>query len=142
MMRWKKKPNKYHNRKVTVGGVTYDSVKEAERHAYLSLLEQQGVIQDLKRQVKHELIPAVKKDEIIHLKTKDKVVTRTLQLPITYTSDFEYTIVETGENVVEDVKASPKLLPKDFQLKAKIFFWKYGTKVKLIYKANQSIYGN
>ena len=49
--------NKYHNKKVTVDGITFDSVKEARRYSELILLQRAGKIKDLRRQVKFELIP-------------------------------------------------------------------------------------
>ena len=48
---------KYRNRKTTVDGVEYDSAKEARRAVELMLLVRAGVIDDLQRQVRFELIP-------------------------------------------------------------------------------------
>ena len=41
--------------------------------------------------------------------------------------------------VVEDVKASPKMIPQEFVLKEKLLFWKYGIKIKRVYKKNDPI---
>jgi hypothetical protein len=122
---------------VTIDGITFDSQKEARRFRELSLLERAGKVTDLQRQVKFELIPAVREDYIVHLKTKDKVKTRTLQLAICYTCDFTY--CKDGEYVVSDVKASPKMLPKEYVLKKKILFALKGILIKEVYNANDPI---
>ena len=50
--------SKYHSRKITIDGVTFDSKKEYNRYCELKLLERAGEIAELKRQVKFTLIPA------------------------------------------------------------------------------------
>lgn len=69
---------KYHNRKVTRDGETFDSVKEYRRFCELRLLERAGAVTDLRRQVKFELIPAQRID--------GKVVERACS----YVADFVY----------------------------------------------------
>ena len=133
----KKKRNKYNNIAVNICGEKFVSKKEGQRWLYLSDMQKKGIILDLKRQVKFELIPAIRETYIEHLKTKDKQAERTLQLAINYICDFEY--VRNGERVIEDVKASEKLLPKEFTLKEKLFFWKYGVRIKKVYKWDEPI---
>lgn len=78
--------NKYHARKIKApDGQVFDSVKEYHRWGCLRLLERAGAIQDLKRQVKFELIPRVGEER-----------------PCNYIADFTY--MENGNLVVEDVK--------------------------------------
>lgn len=48
---------KYGNRKTTIGGTEFDSLKEARRYQELLLLERAGRITDLQTQVKYVLIP-------------------------------------------------------------------------------------
>jgi hypothetical protein len=134
---WQRKKTKYKNTKVEYGGLKFDSKKEMQRYIVLRKAEEDGLISDLKTQVRYELIPAVKETYIKHLKTKDKECERTIQLPITYTCDFQY--IKNGELVIEDVKASPKMLPKEFTLKEKLLFWRYGIKIMKIYKEKESI---
>jgi hypothetical protein len=50
------KPSKYRNRKVTVGELSFDSVKEANRFAQLQLMERAGNVANLRRQVRYPLI--------------------------------------------------------------------------------------
>ncbi len=52
------KPSKYHSKKVTVDGQTFDSKKEYLKFKELQLLEKAGKIKNLKRQVEYLLIPA------------------------------------------------------------------------------------
>ena len=131
------KKSKYNNKKIVNEFGTWDSKKEFLRWLVLKEAEAQGVITDLQRQVKFELIPSVREKYIKHLKTKDKECERTLQLPITYTCDFQYT--KNGETIVEDVKASPKMLPKDFVLKEKMMFALKGIKIRRVFSANEVV---
>lgn len=131
------KKSKYNNKKIVNEFGKWDSKKEFKRWLVLKEAEAQGMITDLKRQVKFELIPAVREKYIKHLKTKDKECERTLQLPITYTCDFQYT--KNGETIVEDVKASPKMLPKDFVLKEKMMFAIKGIKIKRVFSDTELV---
>lgn len=133
------KGNKYNNKKVEFDGITFDSTKEGKRYLFLKDAQEKGLISNLELQPKFELIPSIKENYVKHLKTKDKICERTVQLAITYTADFSY--VKDGVRIVEDVKASPKLesLDKSFLLKKKIFRWKFGFDVKCVYKATEPI---
>lgn len=83
---------KYHNKKVVVDGMKFDSKKESQRFLELSLMQRGGYISDLQRQVKYILIPSQKID--------GKVVER----EVSYKADFVYKDNTTGKTVVEDVK--------------------------------------
>lgn len=131
------KGNKYGNKKVEYDGLKFDSKKEKDRYIFLKAQEKIGNIQDLQLQVKYELIPAIKEEYVEHLKTKDRVKTRTVQLAITYTCDFQY--YKNGELVIEDVKSSPKMLAKEYVLKKKILFALKGLKITEVYKSTQQI---
>lgn len=133
----KNSKGKYRNEKCEYDGFVFDSRKEMKRYMFLKEAEHDGLISNLERQVRYELIPPVKKKEVVQLKTKEKIVERTEQLAITYTCDFRYS--KDGVVIVEDVKASPKMLPKEFILKEKLMFWRYGIRIKRIYKADEKI---
>ena len=133
----REKGKKYNNTKIECKDGKFDSKKEYQRWLVLKDAEAQGLITDLQRQVKFELIPAVREDYVVHLKTKDKECERTIQLPITYTCDFQYT--KNGETIIEDVKASPKMLPKDFVLKEKMMFALKGIKIKRVFSVTDDI---
>ncbi len=49
------KVSKHRNRKTLLGGLTFDSAKEAKRWQELSLWQQVGAIRDLRRQVSFDL---------------------------------------------------------------------------------------
>ncbi len=136
-MNFHAKKSKYNNKKIVNEFGTWDSKKEFKRWLVLKEADAQGMITDLQRQVKFELIPAVREKYIKHLKTKDKECERTIQLPITYTCDFQYT--KNGETIIEDVKASPKMLPKDFVLKEKMMFALKGIKIKRVFSVTDDI---
>ena len=104
---------KYHNRKITSDGGSFDSLKEFHRWNELKLLERAGVITDLKRQVKFELIPSQKID--------GKVVER----PVNYVADFVY--AQSGKVVVEDAKG---FKTKDYIIKRKLMLSVHGIRIQ------------
>lgn len=128
------KENKYHNQPVTIDGLHFDSKGEARRYAFLQMMERAGKITLLEHHTKFELIPAVTVDEVVHLKTKDKWVTKTVQPAKYYEADFTYKIVSTGENIVEDFKGQQTDL---FKFKAALFFYRYGKHIKLVKNPNE-----
>ena len=132
----KKRP-KYGNKKVEYQGKLFDSKREMQRYVILKEAEEKGLISDLRTQITFELIPAITEEYVEHLKTKDKIKTRVLQRAVTYKADFVY--IKDGEEIIEDVKISKALIPKEFALKEKIFFWKYGKRIQLVFNANDTI---
>lgn len=134
----KEKGNKYKNKKVEYDGIKFDSVREKDRYFFLKDAESKGVIMNLQVHKKFELIPSVKEKYVKHLKTKDKECERTLQLPITYTCDFCY-VKDGGEVVVEDIKISKFLLPKEYVLKKKMMLALKGIQIREVYKSNEEI---
>lgn len=135
----KKTTSKYHNRKVVVDGIEFDSKKESQRYLVLKQAQNNGVISELTLQPKFELIPAIKETYVKHLKTKDKVCERTVQLSTTYIADFSY--MKDGLRIVEDVKASPHsaALDKVFLIKEKLFRYLFGYSIKRVYTPNEEI---
>jgi hypothetical protein len=118
--------NKYHAKKVTVDGITFDSKKEYNRYRELKLLERAGVISDLKRQVEYELIPAQSESDTVGTRGgvhKGKVIERACK----YVADFVY--IENGETVVEDVKSDATRTP-EYRIKRKLMLYRYGIKIR------------
>lgn len=130
---------KYGNSKVLLGGIEFDSKKERDRYLVLKEAQEKGIISNLELQPKFELIPKVTEKVVEHLKTKDKVVEKFVQHPITYIADFAYE--KDGIKVVEDVKSSPKAdaIDDKFLIKEKLFRWKFGFSIRRIYKATEEI---
>ena len=116
--------NKYHAKKVEFYGITFDSKKEGLYYLKLKDMERRGEITGLRLQVPYELLPAIYRDEVVHLKTKDKVVKRLVQRAVTYVSDFVY--VQDGKEVVIDAKGMR--LP-DYILKKKMMLALKGIEV-------------
>jgi hypothetical protein len=135
------KRSKYGNTKVQYEGITFDSKKERDRYIVLKEAQERGIISHLETQVKYVLIPAVREEYEVPLKTKTVIKTRTLQKAITYTADFRYYHNEREEWVVSDVKASPMAasLDKCFILREKMMFALKGIKINRVYKPNDKI---
>lgn len=104
--------SKYHARKATVDGITFDSRREADRYLVLKSMEEDGAIENLRRQVRYELVPAFDVDGK-HYR------------PVYYVADFVY--VEDGNEVVEDVKG---MATDVYKLKSKLFARRYGKVIK------------
>lgn len=105
--------SKYGNKKVTVLGIEFDSKREARRYLDLKAEESAGVIQNLRLQVKYELLPNQKID--------GKVVERA----VSYVADFVYE--QNGETVVEDSKGHRT---KDYILKRKMMLHFHGIRIR------------
>ena len=108
--------NKYHNRKIEIDGITFDSAKEARRWQELKLLERAGEIYDLQRQVPFVLIP-VQKDE------SGKVIEREVK----YIADFTYKEKGSLRRTVEDVKG---MKTEVYRIKKKLMLWRNGIRIK------------
>lgn len=100
---------KYHNKKTTINGITFDSKLEAKRFCELKLLEKANKIEDLQLQPSFELQPTFKKNG------------KTIRA-ITYKADFSYYDKERQEQVIEDTKG---MKTKDYILKKKMFEYKF-----------------
>ena len=109
------KHNKYRATKVVFDGITFDSKKEGLYYLKLKDMERCGEISDLRLQVPFELLPAIYKDEVVYLKTKDKLERKCVQRAVNYVADFVYT--KDGVEYVVDTKG---LRLKDYILKKKM----------------------
>jgi hypothetical protein len=101
--------DKYHNRKTTIDGITFDSKREAERYCELKLLQKAGKICRLSLQPKYLLLQSFKKNG------------KTFR-EINYIADFAYHDIEKQIMVVEDVKG---VETEAFKIKRKMFEAKY-----------------
>lgn len=108
-----KKQPKYHNKKVVVDGVKFDSKREAARYQQLKLLERAGSISDLKLQVPFELIPSQR--------IEGKVIERAW----VYVADFVYR--ENGEQIVEDSKG---FRTSEYVAKRKAMLFRHNIRIK------------
>lgn len=108
---------KYNNKKVTVDGITFDSVKEANRYSELILLQRAGKIKDLRRQWKYVLIPS----QYAEVDGKRKCIER----ECTYVADFVY--LQDGEIIVEDTKG---FRTPEYKIKRKLMLFLKGIRIK------------
>lgn len=102
--------SKYRNKKVTVDGIRFDSIKEANRYYDLKLLERAGEITELELQVPFVLQEGYK--------TEDGRTVRSIK----YVADFVYVDAE-GKRHIEDVKGHRTEV---YKLKKKLFEKIYG----------------
>ena len=90
-------------------------VKKRHRYSSLILLQENGVIHDLKTQVKFELIPKQKSERSCN-----------------YVADFVYKYVKNNL-IVEDVKGSKQTLTPVYSIKRKLMLFKHGIKIREVY---------
>lgn len=120
---------KYHNKKITIDGLMFDSKKEAKRYQELKALEKAGVIYGLRTQVKYLLIPAQHEltDEV-YIKGKNKgdpKKGKLLERECAYYADFVYS-TKGGELVVEDTKG---MRTPDYIIKRKLMLYVHGIRI-------------
>lgn len=144
---------KFNNKKVETAEGVFDSTGEWKRWLFLKDAERQGLIADLRRQVRYTLIPTQYRTEIVHLKTKDKEVQRVAEREITYTADFVYkklksyspfrqdlfgseSTKECWETVVEDFKGFPN---DRWPLKKAMMLYFHGIAVREVKKPTEPI---
>lgn len=118
--------SKYRNNKITLGGETYDSMKEYYRYLDLVLMQQAGEIKELRRQVKYILIPAQREPDTIGPRGGRKKG-KLLEREVAYIADFVYIDVSSGETVVEDTKG---MRTTDYIIKRKMMLYFHHIKIK------------
>lgn len=101
--------NKFKNTKIEVDGIKFDSIKESKRYGTLKLLQKAGEISDLKLQVRMDILVSDKKIAV-------------------YIADFTY--MEKGSYVVEDVKSDFTRKNPVYRLKKKLIEAIYNLKIK------------
>lgn len=108
--------SKYHAKKTEVDGIVFDSKKEACRYVELKILEESGLIRNLKRQQKFVLIPSQKIDG------------RVIERECAYKADFTYEgLTENGwVFVVEDTKG---VRTPDYIIKRKLMLERHGIRI-------------
>jgi hypothetical protein len=109
-----RKKLKYKNTIVKIDGVKVaDSKKEHKRELELKLLEKGGLIKNLNKQVKFQLLDSFK-DSFGQT-----------ERGIFYKADFTYLCLETNRLVCEDVKSSMTAKLPTYIVKRKLFKMKY-----------------
>lgn len=111
------KKNKYGNEKITIDGISRDSLAESNRLEQLKLLQRVGVIKNLRYQVKYELIP---KQQGEHRNER----------AVNYIADFVYDVILPDgslREVVEDCKGHKT---KDYIIKRKLMLYIHNISIK------------
>lgn len=101
--------NKYHNKKVILDNIKFDSKREKNRYMELKILEEAGLIKELELQKRFELQPSFKKNGKAYRK-------------IEYIADFCYFDNHLGKYICEDVKGFKTDV---YKLKKKMFEYVY-----------------
>lgn len=104
----KKKKLKYNNKKTISNGIEFDSKKESSRYIELLMLQKNGDISDLERQIKFEIIPKTKTERASF-----------------YVADFVYYDKKTKTAVIEDVKSPITKKNQAYILKRKLVKYLY-----------------
>ena len=108
--------SKYGAKKITYDGITFDSMREAQRWCELKLLQRGKVISDLQRQVKFELLPS-----------QNGECGKVIERPVHYIADFVYIENKTGRKIVEDAKG---IRTKEYVLKRKMMLYFHGIRIR------------
>ena len=107
--------NKYHNKKIIIDNIVFDSKKEGNYYTYLKLMKNAGKIKNLELQKK------------FILQDKFTLNGKTYQA-IKYVADFVYED-DKGMHVV-DVKSEATRKDKVYRLKKKMFAYKYHIEIE------------
>jgi hypothetical protein len=110
-------PSKYGSKKVVQDGITFDSKKEARRWVELEMMQAEGQISELRRQVPFVLAPAVKLDG----EDRTKPALR-------YVADAVY--MENGQMVAEDTKSAPTRKLPAYRIKRHLMATVHGIQIK------------
>ncbi len=105
-----KKKSKYNAKKTYIDGHIFDSIKEASRYVELRMLEKAGKIKQLKLQPVFMLLDS--------FEYEGKRIRK-----ITYIADFQYICMDSGQEIVEDVKG---VKTQVYNIKKKLFLHQYG----------------
>ena len=123
----KPKVNKYQAQKCEFNGEKFDSRKELQRWLELRLLERNGEISELRRQVKFELIPAQREPDTIG-KRGGVIKGKVIEHGVNYVADFVYKD-SAGCTVVEDTKG---MRTKEYVIKRKLMLYFHGIRIREI----------
>jgi hypothetical protein len=107
--------SKYGAKKVTIDGITFDSIAESKYYLQLKWLKQAKQIKDFKLQPKYLLQEAFKKN--------GKTIRK-----IEYKADFEVYKLD-GTTEIIDIKGA---ITKEFAIKRKLFEKKYSDSITLL----------
>lgn len=106
LAREKLRGKKYNNEPTEVANIRFDSKKEAERYNLLATMQKAGEIEDLKLQ------------RVFTLQEQFKTPDGELVRAIKYVADFTY--IQDGKLIIEDVKSAATRKDKVYSLKKRM----------------------
>lgn len=109
----RKKYGKVNHETVTINGITFDSMAEADRYRVLRVMEKTGKISGLECHPRWEIIPPQKIEGHRNFQAAH------------YTADFKYYDQE-GNLIVEDVKSTYTRTLEDYKLRRKLMMLVHG----------------
>lgn len=109
---------KYHNKKVTMDGIPFDSILEAHRYSVLRTRLDAGEISDLRLQPHFTLAEGFRDLNGTYIR------------PVQYIADFSY--MDNGARIVEDTKSART---EGYILKRKLLRDRFGISVREVTKA-------
>ncbi len=130
---------KYNAKKVERNGIKFDSQREADRWDFLLECQRKGLITELKRQQEFTLLADEYQEVPTQLKTKIRYDRKRVFIGVRYKADFVYYNVAKQMHVVEDLKASPKMIPKEYVLKEKMMHSILHIDIRRVYKPKEPI---
>lgn len=108
---------KYRNKKVTVDGISFDSILEAHRYSVLRARLDAGEISDLRIHPHFTLAEAFRDLDGTHVR------------PVQYIADFSY--LDNGRRIVEDTKG---VRTEGYIIKRKLVKDKFGISIREVTK--------
>ena len=116
---------KYHNKKCSFNGHTFDSKHERDRYCELLILQKAGKIHDLRCQVPFRLVPEQRGPDTLGPRGGRKRG-KLIEKAVDYVADFVY-LDEQGKTVVEDAKG---VRTKEYIIKRKLMLWLHNIRVQ------------
>lgn len=110
--------SKYGNKKVTVGGIEFDSELESRYFLHLKQLHKDGVVKSFEMQKTYILLEGY-------------VMNGKKRQPVKFTPDFVVTYADGTVQVV-DIKGSKFAVSRDFPLRKKMFEQRYQVPLHVI----------
>lgn len=123
--------HKFHNKKCSYNGLTFDSKHERDRYCELLMLQKAGVIHDLRCQVQFLLIPEYREPDTLGPRMGRKRG-RIIEKACYYVADFVY-LDEMGKTVAEDAKGcrdTSTAAYAKFVIKRKLMLHVHGIRVR------------
>lgn len=118
--------SKYHAKKVSIQGETFDSKREARRFLELQMMEKAGRISGLQRQKKFVLVPAQYEPDTTGPRG-GRIKGKLLEREVAYYADFVYWDKDAKEFVIEDTKG---VRTPEYIIKRKLMLWINGFQIR------------